>query len=77
MKTVKIKWNGKTIGLCLVVVQVLSNPPIMQDMGDSRNSRDLNSEVLAENWTLRFKIAEKEAEITSLNATAKVLFMCQ
>ena len=49
----------------------------MQDMGDSRNSRDLNSEVLAENWTLRFKIAEKEAEITSLNATAKVLFMCQ
>ena len=46
-------------------------------MGDSRNSRDLNSEVLAENWTLRFKIAEKEAEITSLNATAKVLFMCQ
>ena len=47
-----------------------------EEMGDSRNSRDLNSKVLAENWTLRFKIAEKEAEITSLNATAKVLFMC-
>ena len=29
------------------------------------------SEVFAENWSLRFKIAEKDAEITSLTATAK------
>ena len=35
------------------------------------DSEEYKSEVFAENWSLRFKIAEKEAEITSLTATAK------
>ena len=38
------------------------------------NPEDYRSEVFAENWSLRFQIAEKDAEITSLTATAKEHF---